>query len=226
MALRVRSSYDPRMIDEATTGASKERRRKDPAVRRAEILEAARNCVADYGFQGTSVDRIAAEAGVSVGLLYRFFKSKAAIVQAIIIEEVEAQLAQLSKAIDSHSLDAGGVSKLAMRALGGGTLDPKRVAMMFEISAEVCRNAELRAFLRDRHARSFATLREELVNKGADPAEAAETLQRIELTSAIVSAWGMRSVLYSDALSTSSVDQLLELIGEVFSLALDRKKAH
>src|SRR6185436_13388815 len=99
MARSAGSSYERAMADRADTATISERKRKDPSVRRAQILEAARNCFASFGFQGTSVDRIAAEAGVSVGLLYRFFNSKAAMIEAIIIDEVEAQLEQLSEAI-------------------------------------------------------------------------------------------------------------------------------
>ena len=223
LALRACSSYDHEMNDEAAT-PKKERRRKDPKVRRTQILDAARNCFADFGFQGTSVDRIAAKAGVSVGLLYRFFKSKAAIVEAIIVEDVEGQIARLSDAIDAHSLDAGGISNLAMRELGEVTLDPAHLAMMFEISAEVCRNAELRDFLRDRHSKSMAALREQLVSNGADATTASKTLQQIDLASAIVSAWGMRAILYSDPLSTSSSDQLKELIALVFASPSDSEK--
>src|ERR1044072_5941268 len=111
MARSAGSSYERAMADRADTATISERKRKDPSVRRAQILEAARNCFASFGFQGTRVDRIAAECGVSVGLLYRFFNSKAAIVEAIILDDVEAQVAQLKELIDSSSLDAEGISK-------------------------------------------------------------------------------------------------------------------
>lgn len=211
------------MIDSASTATMSERRRRNPEVRRTQILEAARNCFASYGFQGTSVDRIAAEAGVSVGLLYRFFDSKAAMIEAIIIEEVEAQLAQLSLAIGTDALDASAASKLAMQSLREASLDPRRMAMMFEISAEVCRNPELRAFLQDRNLQTMASLREKLVERGADAKVAAETIARIDLASAIVSGLGTRALLHSDALSKGSLDEIQHLIDSIFALAFDGK---
>ena len=51
--------------------------------RRAEILEAARRCVARNGFHQTSMQEICAEAGMSPGNLYRYFPSKEAIIAGI-----------------------------------------------------------------------------------------------------------------------------------------------
>ena len=224
MVLRTGSSYDHGMIDSAGTAKMSVRKRRNPEVRRAQILDAARNCFASSGFQGTSVDRIATEAGVSVGLLYRFFDSKAAIIEAIVIEEVDAQLAQLGQAIDAKRIDASATSKLAIRALGEASLNPKRMAMMFEIAAEVCRNPELRAFLQDRQVRAMASLREKLVERGADAKAAAETIARVDLASAIVSGLGTRALLHTDAISKGSLDEIQDLIDDIFALALDRKR--
>jgi TetR/AcrR family transcriptional regulator, repressor for uid operon len=206
------------MAERSSKATKKERRREEPEVRRAQILEAARSCFASFGFQGTSVDRIAAGAEVSVGLLYRFFESKAAIVKAIIIEDVDAQVAQLKEAIDSGSLDAGGVAKLATRGLREASSDPRRMAMMFEISAEICRNRELRAFVQERHSRLSALLRDELISKGVDAEAADKTLHRVDLVSAIVTALGTRAVLHSGPLSTSVLDDVQLLIDGIFAL--------
>jgi TetR/AcrR family transcriptional regulator, repressor for uid operon len=51
--------------------------------RRAEILEAARRCVARSGFHQASMQEICAEAGMSPGNLYRYFPSKEAIIAGI-----------------------------------------------------------------------------------------------------------------------------------------------
>ena len=51
--------------------------------RRAEILDAARRCVARTGFHQTSMQEICTEAGMSPGNLYRYFPSKEAIIAAI-----------------------------------------------------------------------------------------------------------------------------------------------
>src|SRR4030095_941147 len=81
----------------------RKRRREDPEARRAQILDAARRTLGASGFQGTTVDRIASEAGVSVGLLYRFFPSKSAIVRAIMVEDVQAPLHQIAGVLKKAS---------------------------------------------------------------------------------------------------------------------------
>ncbi|HEX6134794.1 MAG TPA: TetR/AcrR family transcriptional regulator [Longimicrobiales bacterium] len=52
-------------------------------ARRREILAAAHRCLARDGFRDASMDRIAAEAGLSVGALYRYFDGKEALIEAL-----------------------------------------------------------------------------------------------------------------------------------------------
>jgi AcrR family transcriptional regulator len=51
--------------------------------RRAQILEAAIICFAKQGFHQTSMHDISAEAGISVGLIYRYFANKEAVIAAM-----------------------------------------------------------------------------------------------------------------------------------------------
>ena len=48
-------------------------RRESPEVRREALVEAALRCIAAHGYEGVSVRRIAAEAGVSVGLINHYY---------------------------------------------------------------------------------------------------------------------------------------------------------
>lgn len=52
-------------------------------IRRKEIMEAAKKCMAEKGFHAASVDMIAKTAGINVGQLYRYFANKEAIIEAI-----------------------------------------------------------------------------------------------------------------------------------------------
>lgn len=58
-------------------------------ARVAEILAAARQAFAEKGFDGASMQDLARAAGMSVGNFYRYFASKAAIVQALIARDIE-----------------------------------------------------------------------------------------------------------------------------------------
>lgn len=51
--------------------------------RRTQILEAALVCFAKRGFHQASMHDISAEAGISVGLIYRYFENKDAVISAM-----------------------------------------------------------------------------------------------------------------------------------------------
>jgi AcrR family transcriptional regulator len=51
--------------------------------RRTQILEAALVCFAKRGFHQTSMHDISSEAGISVGLIYRYFENKEAVISAM-----------------------------------------------------------------------------------------------------------------------------------------------
>ena len=53
------------------------------ADRRAQILHAAFVCFAKRGFHQASMHDISAEAGISVGLIYRYFQNKEAVISAM-----------------------------------------------------------------------------------------------------------------------------------------------
>jgi TetR/AcrR family transcriptional regulator, repressor for uid operon len=56
----------------------------EPNVDRpTQILEAALVCFAKRGFHQTSMHDISAEAGISVGLIYRYFQNKEAVISAM-----------------------------------------------------------------------------------------------------------------------------------------------
>ncbi len=51
--------------------------------RRTQILDAAMACFAKQGFHQTTMHDISAEAGISVGLIYRYFENKDAVISAM-----------------------------------------------------------------------------------------------------------------------------------------------
>ena len=53
-------------------------------LQRARILDAAQRCFVESGFHAATMAKIAETAGMSAGLIYRYFESKNAIVLAII----------------------------------------------------------------------------------------------------------------------------------------------
>ena len=81
------SGRAPRALDQAR----RPRVAKSPDERRREILEAATALFRDRGFDATTVQAIAAKAGVAAGTVYLYFPSKEAILVAL-QEDFEAGL--------------------------------------------------------------------------------------------------------------------------------------
>jgi AcrR family transcriptional regulator len=54
-----------------------------PPDRREQIMRAAMVCFAKHGFHQTSMHDISGEAGISVGLIYRYFENKDAVISAM-----------------------------------------------------------------------------------------------------------------------------------------------
>ncbi len=128
--------------------------------RRAEILDAARRCVARSGFHQASMQDICAEAGMSPGNLYRYFPSKEAIIAGIAERdraEVGAQLAAAQYTDDFFATFAA----LARHHLVDRSADD--VGLCAEMVAESRRNPAIGRIMQDFdadvHTRLVAMLR-------------------------------------------------------------------
>ena len=80
--------------------------RLDPAVRKALLVEATLVCLQRFGFQGASIRRICAEAGVSVGLINHHYASKDELVAEAYLAITRRLTEQLRAAIDGAAPDA------------------------------------------------------------------------------------------------------------------------
>lgn len=188
-----------------------QRRREEPSVRRAQILNAARECFANAGFKATTVDDIAVEAGVSVGLLYRIFGSKAAIVEAIILEQVEEQIAQAFEII-STSPKSGIDRTKVLRSFEDAPLDLQQLALTFEMAAEACRNQPLREFLQSRRAELQAKLIDRLTASGMDPKTAKRMFAELDLLGAISSGAVIQSLASPKATVLQTIEAMFRSI--------------
>lgn len=78
---------------------------EDHHARRQAILETAKACFARKGFHATTTAEICAEAGISTGNLFHYFRSKKAIIAAIVEQQGEGTkrtLASLANEIDLY----------------------------------------------------------------------------------------------------------------------------
>ena len=72
--------------------------------RRSQILEAALVCFAKRGFHQASMHDISAEAGISVGLIYRYFENKEAVISAMADRHKKEISEMLERARNAPSL--------------------------------------------------------------------------------------------------------------------------
>src|SRR5882724_5512189 len=107
------------------------------ADRRGEILDAARSCFARSGFHQTSMQEICAEAGMSPGNLYRYFRSKEDIIAGI-AERDRADAAQQFADLDRAGSFFEGLALLAQQHLVEQSAE--EVSLCAEIMTESRRN--------------------------------------------------------------------------------------
>ncbi|KPH58120.1 MULTISPECIES: TetR/AcrR family transcriptional regulator [Novosphingobium] len=106
---------------------------------RDRIRNAARELFATNGFHQTSMSELAAAAEMSVGLIYRSFKSKEEIIEAIVIADFDEKLTELDDL--RRRLDQGELTVLeTFRELFLQVIDEGHEALSFDILAEGFRN--------------------------------------------------------------------------------------
>src|SRR6185312_6589572 len=106
----------------------------DPA-KRAAILEGARAVFMREGFAQGSMDAVAAEAGVSKQTIYRHFRSKEALVEAL----VEAMCAPEVVRPPTRSLSTGQRLRELLLTFAAGVASPDSVRLYRAIVAEADR---------------------------------------------------------------------------------------
>jgi AcrR family transcriptional regulator len=144
---------------------------------RERILDGAHRAMLRGGYRGTTMPAIAAEAGVSVGLLYRYFESKEELYLAMCETVTQANLdelaVQMSRIADPHERLAASVRSFVE------SLDAERWGAIITAGwAEADVNPPLRTMLRRRcdQVRAFAAMfvREAIAAGDVDPDLAVE----------------------------------------------------
>lgn len=107
----------------SSAGAGKPRfKREAPEKRRSDLIDAAIRCLAEGGMTAFKMDRVAAEAGVSLGLVSHYFTSKDELLTEMyrraLYDDVNRMVA------DSEALDAGSPARRLCQMIDA-IIDPK-----------------------------------------------------------------------------------------------------
>jgi AcrR family transcriptional regulator len=124
------------------------------ALRREEIIAAARHSFVRHGFHAASMASIAEGAQMSVGQIYRYFSSKEEVIQTIVQGIAAKRLARMPPG----NCWADMARKLASRFLPTTPEDEEDDVLLLEVVAEATRNPQVAAIVReyDTQLRSIA----------------------------------------------------------------------
>ena len=98
--MRIAFAFDPN--DASRQPRSPLQARSNKTVE--EILDAASSLLGRIPFEQINTSRIAAEAGISVGALYRFYSDRQEIFDAIAVRELDAFRAEIERAFSARQL--------------------------------------------------------------------------------------------------------------------------
>ena len=66
----------------------------------SEILEAARRTIGRFGFEGTTIDRVADEARIAKGTIYLYFPNKESLLHSAVVEGIRDLTLELARSDD------------------------------------------------------------------------------------------------------------------------------
>lgn len=118
------------------------------------LVEATARILVREGFDGASTNRIAEEAGVSIGSLYQYFPSKEALVAAV-IDRHQQELMQVARgtlaAVAALPMEQA-VRKLVIVAIEAHRVDPKLHRVLAEQIPRIGKLKDLEVFKRENYA--------------------------------------------------------------------------
>ncbi|MDU7557041.1 MAG: TetR family transcriptional regulator, partial [Pseudomonas sp.] len=99
--------------DAAVPELKKRRTRIDPELRRKAIIEATMQCITQYGHSGCTLERICAQAGISIGLIGHHFSSK----EELMLSTYQALTDQLREETRKYLANQNGSSEDRLLAI-------------------------------------------------------------------------------------------------------------
>ena len=190
--------------------------------RREQILGAAMVCFAKRGFHQTSMHHIAEAAGISVGLIYRYFASKEAVIGAL-AEEHKTELAQLlERARSAPTL----LESLEILLTSHCCEDQPQMhsAFVVDLFAEAGRNPAMATLVRDVLEAGAAGITE-VIARSPEMRDAPHGLEPREVTELILAASRgaiMRDVLeHADVSASERHERQLKVVRQLWRLLFD-----
>jgi AcrR family transcriptional regulator len=196
--------------------------RSEGAETRRHILEVATRCFRQTGYDGTSLQAIAEEAGLTRTALYNYFDSRAALVRAVLFESaVDAARTGIDQHWWERSTEEGRSGRERVRLLLRASVEDARRTLgmgnfYLDLVRESAGDPQLRAVLRDyvQGVRSaIRSILEESVNRSELPPDT-------DLDQLLEAVLGMAWAL-SSAIATAPTERVREQVLLALDLVLD-----
>lgn len=126
-------------------------------ARRDQILKAAEACFTRKGYHRTTVDDIVAEAGLSKGAIYTYFRSKGDILAALVEFRTAQEMAAIQNLFSPNDSTADKLKKAASFAFDPHLADPElcdvHARLSMELWAEAAKDEKIRKMFRKAYER-------------------------------------------------------------------------
>jgi AcrR family transcriptional regulator len=120
-------------------------RKADPELherRRRQIIDAARTCFVAHGFHQTGVQDIATAADISLGLLYRYFRNKDALILEVARRDIDALIDAVAAIPEMGDVSALWGKQMQKFALALAS-DESEMRLLNDMQSEAARNPAL-----------------------------------------------------------------------------------
>jgi AcrR family transcriptional regulator len=193
--------------------------RQNREARQQHILDATARCVRQSGFHGASMSSIAQEAGMSVGVIYRYFANKEAIIEAIVandLAEMGEKFAEFDDIPDENLIDhLVDIIPIAIEH----KYNCGKSALALEVLAEAARNPNVAAILKKSEAKEREMITPLLRRIYGHDIDISTLLARNEVIGMIFDGMLVRSVCAPDV----DRDQMIKWLRKVVRYAFEMK---
>src|SRR5919108_4230887 len=189
----------------------------EPALdRKTQILDAAILCFARRGFHQTSMHDISAEAGISVGLIYRYFQNKEAVIAAMADRHKKQIHEILERARQAPNLRES--LETLFTAHCGESEPHVTAAFVVDLFAEASRNTHVAELVRDVCETSMSGVTDLIARSPEGKASDLSPHEMAELIFAVSDGMLLRGVLQVGQTSSDSREQRLEVVRNLWRL--------
>jgi TetR/AcrR family transcriptional regulator, repressor for uid operon len=191
----------------------------EPSVdRRAQILDAAMICFAKRGFHQASMHDISAEAGISVGLIYRYFENKEDVISAMANRHKKQIHDLLERARQAPTLLES--LEILFTAHCCENAPQIQSAFVVDLYAEASRNPRLANLVRDILETAMQGVTD-LIARSPEAQHASQNLtprQLVELIFAVSRGMLMRDILETERDPTERRERQLRVVRRLWPL--------